>query len=112
MRILLTHNVNADNPDSKVDGGPDTDDYVFFLSYDELMKYMPSADSRKCIQTQAAINEGRNNTANYWWLRTPGQFRVNAVIVYGSNGHVTLYGTDVGHDSIGYRPCIWITIGG
>ena len=111
-RILLTHNTNPDNPDSKVDGGPDTDDYIFFLSYEEVQKYMPSADSRKCTQTQAALNEGKKNTANYWWLRTPGQYRVNAVIVYGSNGHTTLYGTDVGHDSIGYRPCMWITIGG
>ena len=111
-RILLTHNVNPDNPDSKVDGGPDTDDYVFFLSYEEVQKYMKTADSRKCKQTKAALNEGKKNEASYWWLRTPGQFRVNAVIVYGNNGHTTLYGTDVGHDSIGYRPCVWITIGG
>ena len=111
-RILLTHNVNPDNPESHVDGGPDTDDYVFFLSYDELMQFMPTAESRACTQTKAALSEGRNNTAHYWWLRTPGRFRVNAVIVYGNNGHVTLYGTDVGHDSVGYRPCMWITIGG
>ena len=111
-RILLSHNTNPDNPESRVKGGPDTDDYVFFLSYEELMKYMPTADSRKTTQTQAALNEGRNNTAQYWWLRTPGKFRVNAVIVYGNNGHVTLYGTDVGHDAVGYRPCMWITIGG
>lgn len=111
-RILLSHNTNPDNPESNVKGGPDTEDYVFFLSYEELMKYMPTAESRKCVQTQAALNEGRNNTSQYWWLRTPGKYRVNAVIVYGSNGHVTLYGTDVGHDAVGYRPCMWITIGG
>ena len=111
-RILLTHNTNPDNPSSKVAGGPDTDDYVFFLSYEELEKYMPTADSRKCTQTKAALAEGKNNNSSYWWLRTPGQFRVNAAIVYGSNGHTTLYGTDVGHGQVGYRPAIWITIGG
>lgn len=111
-RILLTHNTNPDNPDSHVKGGPDTDDYVFFLSYEELNKYMKTADSRKCTQTAAAKAEGKKNDSSYWWLRTPGQFRVNAVIVYGSNGHVTTYGTDVGHDQIGYRPCVWISIGG
>ena len=111
-RILLTHNVNADNPSSGVDGGPDTDDYIFFLSYDELNEYMPNASDRKCSQTAVAKKETKKNDQNYWWLRTPGQFRVNAAIVYGSNGHVTLYGTDVGHNAVGYRPCAWITIGG
>ena len=112
QRILLTHNLNKDNPDSRVAGGPDTDDYVFFLSWDELKKYMPTADSRKCIQTQAAINEKRDNQGNCWWLRSPGQFRINAMIVYGASGHATTYGTDVGHSNVGYRPCVWISIGG
>ncbi len=111
-RILLTHNENPDNPDSGVKGGPDTDDYVFFLSAPEVYEYLPTNDSRKCIQTQAAINERRNNQGNVWWLRSPGQFRVNAMIVYGSSGRCTTYGTDVGHSNVGYRPCVWIEIGG
>lgn len=111
-RILLTHNTNPDNPESHVAGGPDTDDHVFFLSYEELNRYMPTAESRKCTQTEAAKREGKNNQGSYWWLRTPGQFRVNAMYVYGSNGHITTYGSDVGHDMVGYRPCVWIQIGG
>ena len=46
-RILLTHNENPNNPDSGVKGGPDTDDYVFFLSAPEVYEYLPTNDSRR-----------------------------------------------------------------
>ena len=34
------------------------------------------------------------------------------MIVYGSNGNMTYWGTDVGHSNVGVRPCMWISIGG
>lgn len=113
-RILLTHNENKDNPDSKIDGGPDTDDYVFFLSYDEFKAYFKTLDEARCQPTIAAKNSHKEmkKTYNcYWWLRSPGEYRCNAMYVH-PNGKLSVYGSDVGHDSLGYRPAMWITIGG
>ena len=110
-RILLTTNVNADSP-AGVDGGPDTKDHIFFLSYDELKQYMPTNASRKCGMTTVAARNKNNNTTNNWWLRSPGKYRTNAMYVIGSSGTLSQSGSDVGHKSVGYRPCMWITIGG
>ena len=111
-RILLSHNTNEPNPTYGTLCGPDTDDYVFFLSYNELMKYMPTQSSRIASQTTVAKRESSGNDESYWWLRTQGSKRTNAVFVYGNSGYLSVYGSDVGHDILGYRPCMWIRIGG
>ncbi len=111
-RILLTKNTNPENPSySSIDGGPDTYDYVFFLSYQELEQYMPDVSSRKTKNTTVAQNQLGDKTV-YWWLRTRGGTNVNAACAYASSGKVWMSGSDVGHDCVGYRPAIWITIGG
>lgn len=113
-RILLTHNINADNPEHRVDGGADTDDYVFFLSLDEVLEYLPTNESRKALRTKVANSEAvhpLNDTYCLWWLRTPGKFLCNAIYVY-QGGVISTYGSDVGHHNLGYRPAMWITIGG
>lgn len=113
-RIALTLNENKDNPDSLVDGGPDTEDYVFFLSYDEFRTYFKTMDDARCLPTpaaKAAHKEMKKTTYCYWWLRSPGEFRCNAMYIHPS-GKLSTYGSDVGHDSLGYRPAMWITIGG
>lgn len=111
-RILLTHNENPDNTEFNIEGGPDTDDYVFFLSYPELLKYMPTDESRKCTQTTGARQSNKKvNDGNYWWLRTPGNWPFQAMMIYGSNGHISFAGSDVGHSNVGYRPAMWIKIG-
>lgn len=113
-RINLTLNENKDNPDSKVDGGPDTEDYIFFLSYDEFKTYFKSLEDARCQPTpacKASHKEMKKNYNCYWWLRTPGEFRCNAMYIH-PNGKLSTYGSDVGHDSLGYRPAMWITIGG
>ena len=38
-RVLLSDLTNPDNPRFGTTGGPDTQDYVFFLSYEEVNKY-------------------------------------------------------------------------
>ena len=115
-RILLTHNTNPDNPNfSSIDGGPDTYDYVFFLSYDEVLTYMPDPNSRKTASTPVAASQLAKGKSVYWWLRTRGGSNVNAAAVYASgvyNGNVHYGGSDVGHSDVGYRPAMWITVGG
>ena len=112
-RILLTKNTNPENPSySSIDGGPDTYDHVFFLSYQELVKYMPDENTRKASNTPVAQSQLGSGKPVYWWLRTRGGYTVNAACVYASTGKVWMSGSDVGHDTLGYRPAMWITVGG
>ena len=111
-RILLTHNTNEDNTDFNIKGGPDTYDHVFFLSYKEVLAYMPTENDRKAVNTATALKELGSGKPVYWWLRSPGQFRVNAMYVYAGTGKISVHGSDVGHSALGYRPAMWITIGG
>ena len=113
-RILLSDLTNHDNPVYGTTGGPDTQDYVFFLSCEEIMTYLPTPEDRIAYFTTYADNlpveyGGRDV---YYWLRTPGVYRINAMYVVGEYGSVTYYGSDVGHNMVGYRPAMWITIGG
>ena len=113
-RILLSDLINHDNPVYGTIGGPDTQDYVFFLSYDEISTYLPTTEDRKASFSTYADNlpveYGERDV--YYWLRTPGIYRINAMYVLGEYGSITYYGSDVGHNMVGYRPAMWITIGG
>lgn len=110
-RILLTHNVNQDSPDG-IEGGPDTEDYVFFLSLDELTTYLPTKGDRSAEMTPAAVSEMKAGKPHYYWLRTNGIYRCNAIYVHAKSGGYSTYGSDVGHSDLGYRPAMWISIGG
>ena len=80
------------NPEWETDGGNDTQDQVFLLSYHEAFKlYFTDEASRQCILTPYAIaNEAftsdnfRKNGQNTgsWWLRSPGSFNTLAANVY------------------------------
>lgn len=113
-RILLTNVTNHDNRKYGTAGGPDTQDYVFFLSADELFTYLPTSEDRKASYTTYADNIPieYGSPEVYYWLRTPGVGRYNAMYVFGEYGTVEFYGSDVGHNIVGYRPAMWITIGG
>lgn len=110
-RILSVTNTNPDSNFDQtvdgvkkhfhVDGGPDTTDKIFFLSYDELLRYIPNNADRKVSEEMVGTT--------MWWLRTPGAYRVNAMYVT-TTGSVSMYGSDVGH-TLGYRPAMWIKIG-
>lgn len=113
-RIILSDVINHDNPVHGTTGGPDTQDYVFFLSYDEINTYLPTPEDRMASFSTYADNlpveyGGRDV---YYWLRTPGIYRINAMYVLGECGSITFYGSDVGHNMLGYRPAMWITVGG
>lgn len=108
-RIVAVTNSNPDNPSYGTDGGPNSEDRIFFLSYDEMLKYMPNKSDRKCQMTRAAKKESGNSDL-IWWLRTPGKYRTNAMYVSGKSGSCSTAGSDVGHNSVGYRPCLWIRI--
>ncbi len=105
MSIALTRNINSDNPDYGIEGGIDTEDYIFLMSHDECMRYFPERDDRRAKPTKYCVSR-KVDVANgycYWWLRTPGKFRCNAEYVFNS-GKVYTYGSDVGHNTVAVRP--------
>lgn len=118
-RIVLTTNTTADyvSGDTVVDGGPDTRDYVFFLSVEEQAQYLPTKESRYARPTAVArsqgVGMGSGSESSYcrWWLRSPGKYRVNAMCNMFYSSGLVLVDNDVGHKG-GYRPAMWITIGG
>jgi len=108
--IALNKIVNDDNLTYGIEGGNDTEDYVYFLSHNETLKYLPEKEQRRVKPTEYAIAKGAhtdNNGYGYWWLRTPGIFRCNAEYVFES-GDIYEYGSDVGHDNVCARPVIRI----
>ena len=113
-RILLSNLTNPDNPRSGVTGGEDTQDYVFFLSYEEVETYLPSKEDRKASYTTYSYNQpieyGSKDPC--YWLRSPGHNRISAMIVWSKYGTLDYLGSDVGHNILCYRPAMWITVGG
>ena len=93
-------------------------DRVFFLSAAEARQYLPNKEDRKAVPTAYAISQNSKiKTTKCWWLRDSGKYTdspryvVNAMHVSGS-GIISTDGSDVGHSDVGYRPAMWITIGG
>ena len=113
-RVLLSDLTNPGNPRFGTTGGPDTQDYVFFLSYEEVNKYLPTNEDRKASLTTYAFNQPIEYGDNgpYYWLRTPGRYRIDAMYIWGDQGIMDFFGADVGHNILSYRPAMWIKIGG
>ena len=113
-RVILSHLTNSDNPYFRTEGGPDSDDYVFFLSLEEMDAYLPTREDRKASLTTHAYNipleYGTNDS--YYWMRGTGENLFSALMVWGGGGVIAYNGADVGHNNIGYRPAMWITVGG
>ena len=128
---------NADNPDYGTEGGNDTKDQVFLLSYDEAKKYYEESiyydyedhpeeeiysETRKCAPTAYAEALGAHKyeysewMTSYmelyangcaWWLRTPG---MESNMVYGiapHGGYWDMGGCEVDY-SRGVRPAMII----
>ena len=75
VRILYSEIENPDNARYGTEGGNNTNDYVFALSYDELKTYFEK-EKYFTYPTQYAIDEavmvGYETSYAWWWLRSPG----------------------------------------
>lgn len=113
-RILLSDLTNPDNPRSGITGGDDTQDYVFFLSFEEVEEFLPTKADRKAYFTMYSHNQPLEYGTNepVYWLRSPGHNRISAMIVWAEYGGLDYLGSDVGHNNVCYRPAMWITVGG
>lgn len=135
--ILLTENFTKDekrlNRINMLDnsavilGGPNSKDYVFLLSIDEILKYFPKGEmiplagpdtafKMQNLTSQAtpyATSKGLyfsdNNDTNsaMWWLRSPGGANGMAGTII--MGNILYYGGEKSDDvTVGVRPAIWV----
>ena len=128
-KIETTTVVNADtpneyNPTEGTEGGNNTRDKLFLLSYDEVrnpaygFSQYPS-DSNKARQahgSEYAKNNGlyvSDESAymgeSFWWLRSPGDLPWYAGFV-GYEGNVYYTKGNVYRTNFGVRPAFWINI--
>ena len=103
------------NPDyNGTPGGNDTDDYVFLLSYEEVLKYY-NDENDDLVPVVSLTEYVKSVIYDYtcdelqciaaWWLRSPGNNNKTASNV-SRDGRIYL-----GHDvntAVGIRPVLWI----
>ena len=109
---------------------PDTEDQIFFLSFQEVSRYMKGGRTRKCQPTAYAIanyeaatgkewdatvfRDSENGNCN-WWLRSQGEFpgSASAVHYWGRVGHSIML-MDLLYPgkefTYGVRPAMWIDL--
>lgn len=117
--IVSASLTNSDNPNRGTEGGPDTTDQIFLLSYDEVQTYLSSETDCICLATENAIKNGvvvNDSKACSWWLRSPGNTTTSAMVV-DALGNVWVDGRAVDRDTYnqsegdtGVRPAIWVNV--
>lgn len=104
------------------DGGNNTQDQIFLLSYAEanrflgVTKYDSRNEKSRVAPTDYAISHGSKGSnmyrtidgkgADYWWLRSPGRFQYSAACVL-SNGSLHFVNVDT---VCAIRPAIWLDL--
>ena len=110
VKLTLVDNSTSQGAYS-TDGGNDTKDYVFNLSYHELITYFADDNSRICEQTTYTASKCRyiRDGKVIWLSRSPGE-SPSTVIRIGNAGD--LYGYNFTNDGYGdhicVRPAIWM----
>jgi hypothetical protein len=127
VKIALTRNSNKDNPWYGTPGGNDTDDYIFLLSPEEVVRYfgdsgqLANRPSERTYKIDDQYNEARiayrsDGSASWFRLRSPASGTDTAAGV-GSDGYISVSGIHGGRgvrcdDSgfYGVRPALWINL--
>jgi hypothetical protein len=119
-RIVETHNLNQNNQWSAEGiGGDETDDFIFLLSLEEVVKYFgdsgqlanepPNAGGDLSDEYNGArIATAEGGSQREWWLRSPGCFN-HLVVIVKSNGRISMNGNyaDIARS---VRPALWVNI--
>ena len=110
--IVDTTVVNDDNPDYNTEGGNNTTDKIFLLSIAEANNgsYFANDSSRIATNTAYVADGGKIDSyvngvgeADYWWLRSPGDYDDCAALV-DDDGGVTSLGAYVYYAFDAVRP--------
>ena len=120
VAILKTVLKNKSNPWYGADGGNDTEDYIFLLSLDEVVKYFGDSgqlekqpdDLPYYIDDQFNITRlayTMKGSPHWWWLRTPGHL-CHRIVYVNSDGQIRIDGRGVGCDVHGIRPALWLDL--
>jgi len=128
-KIVQVTNTNPNNQWFGTAGGANTQDRVFLLSLDEVVKYFGDADQlakpegeRELRGIFYGVNSasreaycrdisccGVNETyGHWWWLRSPGEINIAAAFVDGLGG-IWVRGSDA-YNTEGVRPAMWINL--
>ena len=116
-KIVSTTVVADKNPKYGTEQSNTTTDKVFLLGINEIEKYFPMDEDRKCAPTEyskaKATNVNGNKTVDdenlcRWWLRTLGRDGYYALTV-SDTGIVGYYGDP--YMKYNYvRPAIWVNV--
>ena len=113
--ILLTNVDNSRNQGYRewnTDGGNDTEDKIFLLSYWETFEeYFEDNKSRICKPTAYAMAHGalvnRDSGNCWWWLRSPGNYQYSAMCVLSIGSRLNF---DAYDKSGCVRPTLWLNL--
>ena len=117
--ILMTTVDNSDrqgDSEYNTNGGNNTNDKLFPLSFAEAGKYFSNAVDRMCVPTDYAIAQGGyasncwapdGRTTCLWWLRSPGYYQYSAMITGLSGRYGSIFATN---DSACVRPAFWLNL--
>lgn len=114
--IAETTVVNDDN--GSIEDGNDTTDKIFLLSIAEAnnSSYFADNDSRISTNTAYVADGGKIDgnmygvgTADYWWLRSPGE-ETNCAAIVGSDGVVYSHGPNVDNAGRAVRPAFYLDL--
>lgn len=121
--ISTTSVVNKDNPEYGTEGGNDTQDKVYLLSYEELTNpsYGFVSSTTEMTRTRWAYNtaytaaggeiKGKmqgTDRYEYWWSRSPGKYSLNAVLVFADGKITDIYG--VCYTTVAVRPVLHLNL--
>ena len=119
-RIAETRIPNKNNPWYGTSGGNATNDKIFLLSIEEVVKYfgdsgqLRNRPSNSTYFIDDKYNSARkavdaDGDASCWWLRSPGYISSRAASV-DYVGSIIIYGSDAYSDSGGIRPALWLNL--
>ena len=91
---------------------------VLLLSIEEVQKYLPNDELRRCVSTESAKARGEYTSSwndvegeetCYWWLRSSGNLQSRAAYV-NFDGKIVFVGRAVDNAFCCIRPALWIDL--
>jgi len=116
-RIFQARIENKDNEWHETPGGNATNDRLFLLSLEEVVRYFGDSGQLN-TRSSSPINDAYNSlrTATFegsnrwWWVRSPGSGNNRAANI-NNNGFIDVSGSNiVDNNNGGIRPALWLNL--